>query len=615
MAIRDFGESLLADVRKRKDAQAKAASPSTLDKALQIGAEIIPLIGNRDLSQSLNDFKQNEEVLRLNLQAKQAEQVASYVDNLNTSMADSDFEGVDYFINAEAQKLANQDLVTNEDAVKFRNKQQGADFYLGEKTAAYSKNLEVRKRAEEAYKNYQKASEAVTKYRASGTREDAVELAKATRPSKGGAFINRLTGRGTEAITSTMVEDFVNSTYGKSTQEASSFYALLKNSNGDFIQTKKTAEEVLINFDEALENAATITKSYQDIGDGKLIETESIKSPDGSAKVTLGEVFDTGSEEDLVRKAISDAGLTNKAALLLNRDGHNAFLKTYNPNPKTLEDVNKNIEAFDSLYSSDAYRKIIPEVPENTLTAAQLKVSELFVNSLSEEGSPYQVANARVSQAWEKLQKSPDDATHKQAHTDALLFRDEARNQALEQAQQIVADSVAGITVSLLRGDAPESQDGTKDSEGYSVEGKTNGKKKSEVDLIDMTAKDSEGAGANSDTTEKDSEEKQLLRKLSLVAQAENRPTLTLNTKSRSYQEAKKAVGDIQDYKDFINKIAEQSKEALEAKIKNAPYTSRKTYRDKLKAVSLNPSAVLFKDFEGSTPLAQDSLLASTTDA
>lgn len=87
MAIRDFGESLLADVRKRKDAQAKAASPSTLEKALQIGAEIIPLIGNRELSQSLNDFKQNEEVLRLNLQAKQAEQVASYVDTLNTNMA------------------------------------------------------------------------------------------------------------------------------------------------------------------------------------------------------------------------------------------------------------------------------------------------------------------------------------------------------------------------------------------------------------------------------------------------------------------------------------------------------------------------------------------------
>jgi hypothetical protein len=117
------------------------------------------------------------------------------------------------------------------------------------------------------------------------------------------------------------------------------------------------------------------------------------------------------------------------------------------------------------------------------------------------------------------------------------------------------------------------------------------------------------------DTAGEDSEEKQLLRKLSLVAQAENRPTLTLNTKSRSYREAKKVIGDIQDYKDFIDKIAEQSKEALEARIKDAPYTSRKTYRDKLKAVSLNPSAVLFKDFEGSTPLAQDSLLTSTTDA
>jgi hypothetical protein len=597
MAIRDFGESLLADVRKRKDAQAKAASPSTLEKALQIGAEIIPLIGNRELSQSLNDFKQNEEVLRLNLQAKQAEQVASYVDTLNTNMASSDFEGVDYFVNVEAQKLANQDLVVNEDARQFKKNQKGTNFYLGEKTAAYSKNLEVKKRAEEAYKNYQQASAAVTKYRSSGTREDAVELAKATRPSKGGSFINRLTGRGTEAVTSTMVEDFVNSTYGKSTEEASSFYALLKNSNGDFMQARAVDKELQPISLEAEQAASTKEGSLEPIGDGSFVKVITTTRPNGNIEVEVKEPLDLRSKESRLAARVAGYNSITVAPKLLNEKGLNAFKAQMKPDQTDPVNYEHNNNLLESLRQKEEYQIDLTSLTQEQRIAMNIMAHNLEQNALNDPtGVHVQLVDA-LKDAENKLnnKNSPENQErYNQAfvavNDNLIITKLESKNTAAGIHEQPTTETGEGATEGA--------------TEGFSVVTNDTGADE-EVDTN----------GDNSDTAGEDSEEKQLLRKLSLVAQAENRPTLTLNTKSRSYREAKKVIGDIQDYKDFIDKIAEQSKEALEARIKDAPYTSRKTYRDKLKAVSLNPSAVLFKDFEGSTPLAQDSLLTSTTDA
>jgi hypothetical protein len=597
MAIRDFGESLLADVRKRKDAQAKAASPSTLEKALQIGAEIIPLIGNRELSQSLNDFKQNEEVLRLNLQAKQAEQVASYVDTLNTNMASSDFEGVDYFVNVEAQKLANQDLVVNEDARQFKKNQKGTNFYLGEKTAAYSKNLEVKKRAEEAYKNYQQASAAVTKYRSSGTREDAVELAKATRPSKGGSFINRLTGRGTEAVTSTMVEDFVNSTYGKSTEEASSFYALLKNSNGDFMQARAVDKELQPISLEAEQAASIEEGSLEPVGDGSFVKVITTTRPNGNIEVEVKEPLDLRSKESRLAARVAGYNSITVAPKLLNEKGLNAFKAQMKPDQTDSASYEHNNNLLESLRQKEEYQIDLTSLNQEQRIAMNLMAHNLEQNALNDPtGVHVQLVDA-LKDAENKLnnKNSPENQErYNQAfvavNDNLIITKLESKNTAAGIHEQPTTETGEGATEGA--------------TEGFSVVTNDTGADE-EVDTN----------GDNSDTAGEDSEEKQLLRKLSLVAQAENRPTLTLNTKSRSYREAKKVIGDIQDYKDFIDKIAEQSKEALEARIKDAPYTSRKTYRDKLKAVSLNPSAVLFKDFEGSTPLAQDSLLTSTTDA
>jgi hypothetical protein len=594
MAIRDFGESLLADVRKRKDAQAKAASPSTLEKALQIGAEIIPLIGNRELSQSLNDFKQNEEVLRLNLQAKQAEQVASYVDTLNTNMASSDFEGVDYFVNVEAQKLANQDLVVNEDARQFKKNQKGTNFYLGEKTAAYSKNLEVKKRAEEAYKNYQQASAAVTKYRSSGTREDAVELAKATRPSKGGSFINRLTGRGTEAVTSTMVEDFVNSTYGKSTEEASSFYALLKNSNGDFMQARAVDKELQPISLEAEQAASTKEGSLEPIGDGSFVEVITTTRPNGNIEVEVKEPLDLRSKESRLAARVAGYNSITVAPKLLNEKGLNAFKAQMKPDQTDPVNYEHNNNLLESLRQKEEYQIDLTSLNQEQRIAMNLMAHNLEQNALNDPtGVHVQLVDA-LKDAENKLnnKNSPENQErYNQAfvavNDNLIITKLESKNTAAGIHEQPTTETGEGATEGATEGTTEGATKGA--TEGFSV--------------------------VTGDTAGEDSEEKQLLRKLSLVAQAENRPTLTLNTKSRSYREAKKVIGDIQDYKDFIDKIAEQSKEALEARIKDAPYTSRKTYRDKLKAVSLNPSAVLFKDFEGSTPLAQDSLLTSTTDA
>ena len=59
MAIREYGESLLQDVRKRKDDQAKAARKRQ-KKAdlLQLGGVLIGAVGSSKLTNQFNSFQQ-----------------------------------------------------------------------------------------------------------------------------------------------------------------------------------------------------------------------------------------------------------------------------------------------------------------------------------------------------------------------------------------------------------------------------------------------------------------------------------------------------------------------------------------------------------------------------
>lgn len=391
-----------------------------------------------------------------------------------------------------------------------------------------------------------------------------------------------------------MVEDFVNSTYGKSTEEASSFYALLKNSNGDFMQARAVDKELQPISLEAEQAASIEEGSLEPIGDGSFVEVITTTRPNGNIEVEVKEPLDLRSKESRLAARVAGYNSITVAPKLLNEKGLNAFKAQMKPDQTDPVNYEHNNNLLESLRQKEEYQIDLTSLTQEQRIAMNIMAHNLEQNALNDPtGVHVQLVDA-LKDAENKLnnKNSPENQErYNQAfvavNDNLIITKLESKNTAAGIHEQPTTETGEGATEGATEGTTEGATKGA--TEGFSV--------------------------VTGDTAGEDSEEKQLLRKLSLVAQAENRPTLTLNTKSRSYREAKKVIGDIQDYKDFIDKIAEQSKEALEARIKDAPYTSRKTYRDKLKAVSLNPSAVLFKDFEGSTPLAQDSLLTSTTDA
>ena len=105
MAIREYGESLLQDVRKRKDDQASAARKRQ-KKAdlLQLGGVLIGNIGNSKLANQFSSFNQNKEVLDTNIMITAAEKTNKRLDSLAVKIDESGLSVKEYFLKDQVDK-------------------------------------------------------------------------------------------------------------------------------------------------------------------------------------------------------------------------------------------------------------------------------------------------------------------------------------------------------------------------------------------------------------------------------------------------------------------------------------------------------------------------------
>ena len=160
MAIRDFGESLLADVRKRKDAQARdarkrAKSQERKDVLQNLLFKGAVSIGNKVLEDKNEKFLQNE-----NFYARSAKLKTNIAENnnalnsWNTSLA---YEGgQDAYYNAKAKAQIEQKFMTDTYKASFSSPEQYASHMQ-----AFSSELGLVMK-ENAKSNFEKASENVS---------------------------------------------------------------------------------------------------------------------------------------------------------------------------------------------------------------------------------------------------------------------------------------------------------------------------------------------------------------------------------------------------------------------------------------------------------------------
>lgn len=160
MAIQQFGESLLSDIRKRNKQEAKRLRKEEEKQALLgLGVGVLGKIGNEMLANKMDTFLKNEQILVENAQFKAASKISDYWSNEYSTIKKSGKDAEEYYfetlrpvfeqqakaeikfedvgdageynslINAEVRKLAKQRAETLNEAMDHVNKMDTPEEY------------------------------------------------------------------------------------------------------------------------------------------------------------------------------------------------------------------------------------------------------------------------------------------------------------------------------------------------------------------------------------------------------------------------------------------------------------------------------------------------------
>lgn len=249
MAIKDFGESILADVRKRKDEQRRRDEGGTLGK-LTRGLETIK--GVAEIGQSLgffggtrsdqiNAFAQNKNVLDTNIRISQAENYVKQYDELKKNINAFNGTDLEYFVDKSLDETAKKEL---EKASNIKKATSSVD-YRNNFITSYKNTLreteKIQAMAAKALKHYEDFGKIREEFRNTGTTDKAVEMAQAKLPSTLKALTNIFTG--TEA-TEEAVNSFTNSLRSKGASKVLMFEEIFKESGGDFTDAVEIADSI-----------------------------------------------------------------------------------------------------------------------------------------------------------------------------------------------------------------------------------------------------------------------------------------------------------------------------------------------------------------------------------
>ena len=348
MAIREYGESLLQDVRKRKDDQAKAARKRQ-KKAdlLQLGGVLIGAVGSSKLTNQFNSFQQNKDVLNTNIMITAAEKTDKTLDGLAVKIEESGLSAKEYFLNDQVDKDLENALSGN---VKFNKTIETQNIYKKTYRDEFLKNQEAIKKAEIAASQYEQAREAQERFKSSGTKEEAFNLGKSRLSSSPITAFFGGARREEEAV-----QAYRESTFAKSAGQLAMFDEVLKQTGGDFIEARKMSDDLkldkskLSEWDSVVEQSDIIDGFVVTIQGKKDYEGKTVWNKDSVSRVDLrtdaGKVKELKTQFDVTANLMTD--IDDKGIVAARKEG-------FNPRPSTPAEYKKNLELYNKYAISNS---------------------------------------------------------------------------------------------------------------------------------------------------------------------------------------------------------------------------------------------------------------------
>ena len=332
MAIREYGESLLQDVRKRKDDQANAARKRQ-KKAdlLQLGGVLIGAVGSSKLTNQFNSFQQNKDVLNTNIMITAAEKTDKTLDGLAVKIEESGLSAKEYFLNDQVDKDLENALSGN---VKFNKTIETQNIYKKTYRDEFLKNQEAIKKAEIAASQYEQAREAQERFKSSGTKEEAFNLGKSRLSSSPITAFFGGARREEEAV-----QAYRESTFAKSAGQLAMFDEVLKQTGGDFIEARKMSDDLKLDKSKLSEWDSVVEQS--DIIDGFVVTIQGKKDYEGKTVWNK----DSVSRVDLRTNLMTD--IDDKGIVAARKEG-------FNPAPTTPAEYKKNLELYNKYAISNS---------------------------------------------------------------------------------------------------------------------------------------------------------------------------------------------------------------------------------------------------------------------
>ncbi len=341
MGIRDYGESLLEDVRKRKD---KLASESRKRERkghlLGLAGAVLANIGNNKLREQYQDFSQNQDILNTNIMLNQANGVNKTLEDLTKKISDSNKSVNDYFLDKTVEETLDSLLQKPENVGFLRDENSQNAFRNAYKSQLLQ--LEEVKNASDIYaQNYKKALEFQNKFKVSGTKEDAEKVAK----SKFGGTFSGLFNQGDKQQEA--IDYYRNSKYAKSSKDLAVFDQIFKESGGDFVKAINIEQELNKNALDKLAKVETLSEARNGI---TYVIEKRTNQQDGTTSITQKETLDLRGEAERVQDSLIVFDARNELESI-NEEGFKiAKDKGFSMNPTTVEAVNKNNEIFNEIY-------------------------------------------------------------------------------------------------------------------------------------------------------------------------------------------------------------------------------------------------------------------------
>lgn len=441
MAIREYGESLLQDVRKRKDDQASAARKRQ-KKAdlLQLGGVLIGAVGSSKLTNQFNSFNQNKEVLDTNIMITQAEKIDKQIDGVTTKLEASKLSGKSYFIDEQANLQLEQAL-SDEKNLRWNATPELQEQYKKAYKSQFLKLEEVKKLGEEAYERYSKSLEAQTQLKGSGTKAEAFKLAQSRLSTSPLTAFFGSAKREAEAV-----EAYRSSAYAQSAANLMMFDQILKDTGGDFVEAREIANTFGLDKDKSVQGVLKDYKTSQTVTqDGIVIIAQTpINMFTGELDIanTVIKKIDERTDEAKITQLNLVFNVTTQFNKHITDEGRKLGIEEgFKAGATTVLQRTKNLEI---------YRTLLGTHPVPTYSKRQLAADDALSASILAVSTSKPYIDARVNlaeaeelrtQAEAKVRKNNEGLTEEQLNEKYVINPD--RKEAISDIIRLKAELLA----------------------------------------------------------------------------------------------------------------------------------------------------------------------------